>query len=98
MLEIGNRIFYDQDGVIIHQTGEIRGDVLPRKEITELHFVDLEYGAINPQTHLIAGIDPVTKQPLLEAIEIPLTAEQQHIKELEDQLLLTADANAGGIL
>lgn len=95
---IGNRIFYDQDGDIIHQTGEMQGDVLPRKEITELNLIDLNYGAIDYNTHRIASIDTVTKQPVLETIEKPLTPEQQRIKELEDQLLLMADANTGGIL
>jgi hypothetical protein len=65
---IGNRIIYDQDGELICIMGEVQGDVPPRKEITELHYVDLEYGAIDFTTHRITGIDPVTKQPVLELI------------------------------
>lgn len=97
-MQLGNRIVFDQDGEIILQTGEMQGDVLPRKEITELHIIDLEYGAIDFNTHRIVSIDPVTKQPVLEAIEVPLTPEQQRIKELEDQLLLLSDEATGGIL
>lgn len=97
-MDVGNRIIYDQDGEIVFQTGEMTGDVLPRKEITELHLIDMEYGAVNFQTHRIIGIDLETKQPILEEIPIELTPEQQRIQELEDQLLLMADANTGGIL
>jgi len=97
-MDVGNRIIYDQDGEIVYQTGEMSGDVLPRKEIMELDYIDLEYGAVNLQTHRIAGIDPKTKQPILEEIPVVLTPEQQRIQELEDQLLLMADAETGGIL
>lgn len=97
-MQIGNRIIYNQDGEIVYQTGDMSGDVLPRKEITELHFVDLEYGAVNLQTHRIISIDPKTKQPILEELLVELTPEQQRIQELEDQLLLMADAETGGIL
>ena len=97
-MDLGNRVFYDQDGDILFQTWEISGDVLPRKEITELHFVDLEFGSINYQTHRLIGINPVTKQPILAEIPVVLTPEQQQIKDLEDALLLVADAETGGIL
>ncbi|WP_089153541.1 hypothetical protein [Paenibacillus tuaregi] len=97
-MQIGNRIFYDQKGEIIYQTGEMQGDVLPRKEITELNYVDLEYGAIDLTKQRIVSIDPVTKRPVLEAIETPPTPEQQQIKNLEDQLLILADQSTGGIL
>lgn len=97
-MQVGNRIIYDQDGVIISQTGEAQGDVKPHKEITSLHFVDLDYGAIDITKQRIVSIDPVTKQPVLEAIDVPLTPEQQHIKELEDQILILADQSTGGIL
>lgn len=98
-MKIGNRVFYDQDGEILFQTGEIEGsDVLPRKAITELNYIDLGYGAVNTQTHRIVSIDPKTKQPILEELNIELTPEQQRIQELEDQLLLMADAETGGIL
>ena len=97
-MQIGNRIIFDQDGEVVYQTGEMRGDVLPRKEITELHFVDLEFGSINFETHRIIGIDVETKQPILEAVKIVETEEQKRIRELEDALLLVADAETGGIL
>ncbi len=97
-MQIGNRIVYDQDGDIVFQTGEREGVVVANKDITELHFVDLEYGAINHQTHRIIGINITTKQPILEDIEVIETEEQSRIRELEDALLLAADAEMGGIL
>ena len=97
-MQVGNRIICDQDGEIIFQTGEMQGDVLARKEITELHVVDLEFGVINPLTHRIVGIDVETKRPILETVEIVESEEQKRIRELEDALLLAADAETGGIL
>src|SRR5690606_35852303 len=97
-MQIGNRVVYDQDGQIIHRTGEMQGDVLPRKEITELHFVDLPYGAINIYTHRLVGINPETREPILEELPQYISPEQQRINELEDALLLAADAEVGGIL
>ncbi|OAB31744.1 hypothetical protein PMSD_18335 [Paenibacillus macquariensis subsp. defensor] len=97
-MKVGNRIFFDNDGEIVYQTGEMQGDVLARKEITELNCIDLEYGAINVQTHRIIRINTITKQPILEEIPQILTPEQQQIKDLEDALLLATDNELGGIL
>ncbi|WP_405117850.1 hypothetical protein MHB43_20240 [Paenibacillus sp. FSL H8-0317] len=97
-MQLGNRIIYNQDGYIVHQTGEVQGDVLPRAEITSLDFVDLDYGVIDFNKQRIVKIDPDTKQPILEDIDLALTPEEQRIKDLEDQLLLLADASTGGIL
>ncbi|OAB34268.1 hypothetical protein PMSD_14975 [Paenibacillus macquariensis subsp. defensor] len=97
-MQVGNRIIFDNDGEIVYQTGEMQGDVLQRKEITELNFIDLKYGAINVQTHRIIGVDTMTKQPILEEKPQILTPEQQQVKDLENALLLSADAEVGGIL
>lgn len=96
-MQVGNRIIYDQSGEIILFLGEMQGDVLPRKEITKLEHIDLGYGEIDLSTHRIVRIDPETKQPVLEEIEINMTPEQR-IKELEDQILLMTEENTGGIL
>lgn len=97
-MQIGNRVIYDQNGKIVFQTGEIQGDVLPRKEITELNYIDLEYGEIDYSKYRIVGIDVETKEPILEEIIIEKTPEQQKIEELENQLLLLADELEGGVL
>jgi hypothetical protein len=86
----GNRIIFDQDGEILTSTGEMSGDVLPHKEITKIEFVDLEYGQVDTSKFRITKIDVATKNPFLENIEVPLTPEQQRIKELENELLLAS--------
>lgn len=96
-MQIGNRVIFDQDGRIIFQTGEMEGDV-SHEDITSLDFVDLEYGEIDLTKYRIVSVNPTTKQPVLEEISVELTPEQQRVQELEDQLLLMADAETGGIL
>ncbi|WP_405131912.1 hypothetical protein MHB43_10415 [Paenibacillus sp. FSL H8-0317] len=97
-MRVGMRIIYDQDGEIVFNSGEMSGDVLPRKEVTKIEHIDLDYGVINFLTHRIVRIDIETKQPILEEIPIVLSPEEQRIKELEDQVLLLANENTGGIL
>jgi len=70
----------------------MQGDVLPRKEITELNYIDLEYGEVDYLKYKIISIDITTKRPVLKSIEIPKTEEQLRIEELENQLLLMSDA------
>lgn len=89
-MDRGNRIYFDQDGEIILQTGEMSGDVLPHKTITKVDFVDLEYGEVDLSKNKIVKIDVATKKPFLENIEVPLTPEQQRILELENELLLAS--------
>lgn len=96
-MQVGMRIIYDQDGEIVFNSGEMSGDVLPRKEVTKIEHVDLDYGVINFLTHRIVRIDPDTKLPVLEKLNVETTAEEK-IKELEDQILLMANENTGGIL
>lgn len=89
-MDRGNRIYFDQDGEIILQTGESSGDVSPHKVISKVEFVDLDYGEIDTKKFAITKIDPATKKPFLVNIEIPLTPEQQRIIELENELLLAS--------
>lgn len=97
--EVGCRIIFDQDGEIIHIIGEAKGDILERKNIEKLYHIDLEYGAIDLLKYNITGIDMITMQPIIEAIEVPITEEEIRIKELEEDIkLLQADANLGGLL
>lgn len=68
-MNIGNRIICDQDGEIIAQWGEMSGDAIPRKELTQLHVVELDYGQVDYKTHRIVRIDTETLQPVLEENE-----------------------------
>ena len=42
-----NRIIYDQTGNIWLQTGEATGDIQEWSKITELNFLDVEFGSID---------------------------------------------------
>lgn len=96
-MQIGTRIVYDQDGEIVAFLGEMMGNMPPRKEITKLDHIDLEYESIDYNIYRIARVDPETKRPVLERIHAELTPEER-IKELEDQILLMENENTGGIL
>ncbi|AQT85419.1 hypothetical protein ERICIV_00524 [Paenibacillus larvae subsp. larvae] len=96
-MQVGNRVLYDQDGEIIFQSGEMQGDVLPRKNITKLDVVDFDFGSIDYTKYRIVRMDTETKKPILEEIQT-MTPEKQQVKEVEDALLLASDKEAGGIL
>ncbi|WP_426332706.1 hypothetical protein ACN9MH_15450 [Paenibacillus silvae] len=94
-MQTGMRIIYDQDGEIV--ASFLQGGLEPRKEITKLEHIDLEYGEINFNIYRIVRIDLDTKRPVLERIHPELTPEEK-MRELEDQLLLLINENTGGIL
>ncbi|CZR73109.1 hypothetical protein CDFC105_91659 [Clostridioides difficile] len=93
-----NRIIYDQTGKILLQTGEATGDILEHDTITELHYIDVEYGNIDYSKQYIESINPITKEPILKDIPIYLSEEEKRIQELENQLLLNENEKVGGIL
>ncbi|KPI46310.1 hypothetical protein IM33_20010 [Clostridioides difficile] len=88
-----NRIIYDQTGKILLQTGEATGDVLEHDEITELHYLDVEFGSIDYSKQYIESINPVTKEPVLKDIEVVLTDEQKRLQALEKELNILKEEN-----
>ncbi|HBG1591627.1 TPA: hypothetical protein KPH67_003898, partial [Clostridioides difficile] len=82
-MERGNRIIYDQTGKILLQTGEATGDILEHDTITELHYIDVEYGSIDYTRNRIIGINIETKEPILEEIPVFISEEEKRIQELE---------------
>ncbi|HFL2530377.1 hypothetical protein [Clostridioides difficile] len=92
-MDRGNRIIYNQDGKIIFQTGEATGDVLEHDTITELNFLDIEFGSIDYSKQYIESINPVTKEPVLKNIEIVLTDEQKRLEALEKELSMLKEEN-----
>ncbi|MCJ0225764.1 hypothetical protein JY758_19610 [Clostridioides difficile] len=92
-MERGNRIIYDQSGKIWLQTGESEGDVLEHDVITELNFIDVEYGSIDYSKQYIESINPVTKEPVLKDIEVVLTDEQKRLQALEKELNMLKEEN-----
>ncbi|WP_077721580.1 hypothetical protein, partial [Clostridioides difficile] len=84
-MDRANRIIYDQTGKILLQTGEATGDILEHDTITELHYIDVEYGSIDYTRNRIIGINIETKEPILEEIPTFISDEEKRIQELENQ-------------
>ncbi|EJA6562030.1 hypothetical protein NQ830_18205 [Clostridioides difficile] len=91
-----NRIIYDQTGKILLQTGEATGDVLEHNEITELNWIDIDYGSVDYTKNRITGINIETKQPILEEIPVYVSKAEKEKQELENQLLLLTNQEIGG--
>ncbi|HGL4112796.1 TPA: hypothetical protein ACKE1C_003853 [Clostridioides difficile] len=89
----GNRIIYNQDGKILLQTGEATGDILEHDTITELNFIDLEFGSIDYSKQYIESINPVTKEPVIKDIPVILTDEQKRLQALEKELSMLKEEN-----
>ncbi|EGT4848618.1 TPA: hypothetical protein ACXDUQ_003858 [Clostridioides difficile] len=92
-MDRGNRVIYNQDGKILLQTGETTGDVLEHDTITELHYLDVEYGSIDYSKQYIESINPVTKELNIKNIEIVLTDEQKRLQALEKELSMLKEEN-----
>ncbi|HGT1577219.1 TPA: hypothetical protein ACMWB8_002228 [Clostridioides difficile] len=88
-----NRIIYDQTGKIWLQTGEATGDIKEWAEITELNFLDVEYGSIDYSKQYIESINPITKEPNIKDIEVVLTDEQKRLEALEKELSMLKEEN-----
>lgn len=88
-----NRVIYNQDGKIIFQTGEATGNVLEHDAITELHYLDVEFGSIDYSKQYIESINPVTKEPVIKDIEVVLTDEQKRLQVLEEELNMLKEEN-----
>ncbi|CCL09093.1 hypothetical protein [Clostridioides difficile] len=97
-MDRANRIIYDQTGKILLQTGEATGDILEHDTITELHYIDVEYGSIDYTRNRIIGINIETKEPILEEIPVFISEEEKRIQELENQILLNENEKVGGLL
>ncbi|WP_103929183.1 hypothetical protein [Clostridioides difficile] len=93
---VPNRVIYDQTGKIIFETGESCGDVLPHDKITELHYIDVEYGSIDYTRNRIVGINIETKEPVLEKIPVYMSEAEKEKQELENQLLLMTNKELNG--
>ncbi|HBF2343735.1 TPA: hypothetical protein KN061_004069, partial [Clostridioides difficile] len=94
-MDRANRIIYDQTGKILLQTGEATGDILEHDTITELHYIDVEYGSIDYTRNRIIGINIETKEPILEEIPTFISDEEKRIQELENQLLIAENEKVG---
>lgn len=96
-MEIGRRIIFDQDGEIIAIYGEMEGDIIPRKTITKLDYIDIPFKSI-PDNCYIEKIDTNNNVPIIKKLKVELTEEQKRIQELENQILLNENEKVVGIL
>ncbi|MCC0654832.1 MULTISPECIES: hypothetical protein [unclassified Clostridioides] len=96
-MEIGRRIIFDQDGEIIAIYGEMEGDIIPRKTITKIDYIDIPFKSIADNCY-IEKIDVVNNVPIIKEIKRELTEEQKRIQELENQILLNENEKVGGLL
>ncbi|EGT4207008.1 hypothetical protein EPL64_21125 [Clostridioides difficile] len=75
------------------QTGEATGDIQEWSKITELNFLDVEFGSIDYSKQYIESINPVTKEPIIKDIEVILTDEQKRLQALEKELSMLKEEN-----
>ncbi|MFJ7951275.1 hypothetical protein ACIQZG_07080 [Lysinibacillus sp. NPDC096418] len=84
-MAVGARVFCDQDGELILMLGE-SSYLSSRKEITSLHCIDMEYGALNTVTHYVSGVDMGTMEPIVVPYLTEETEDQKTIKQLQDDV------------
>lgn len=53
--------------------GEATGDILEHDTITELHYIDVEYGSIDYSKQYIESINTATKEAIIKDIPTRLT-------------------------
>ncbi|EGT3745253.1 TPA: hypothetical protein SOL98_003145 [Clostridioides difficile] len=97
-IEVGRRIFFDEEGEIIFYEGQSKGNVPERKNIKKIEYIDLEYDYVDYDKYKIKGINIETKQPILEEIPIYMSEEEKRIQELENQILIAENEKSGGLL
>lgn len=86
-MKIGNRIYYNQTGKCLWQTGEVFGSAFPLLEGEIVQYIDLPYGDKTledaEEWHIENGQIVIDKY-----IETVKTPEQIRIEELENELLI----------
>ncbi|HBF5319425.1 TPA: hypothetical protein KOQ46_003434 [Clostridioides difficile] len=97
-IEVGRRIFFDEEGEIIFYEGQSKRNVPERKNIKKIEYIDLEYDYIDYDKYKIKGINIRTKQPILEEIPVYMSEEEKRIQELENQILIAENEKVGGLL
>jgi len=106
IMKIGQRIIFDKKtGTILNGCLEEREDTgLTEEKLscmrpTEIDFIDIVYGQLNGK--ILKGVNPITKELILEDIPNMETEEERlrrEKEELENQLLLKENETVGGIL
>lgn len=95
MEKTGTRVFYDEaDGRIVATLHRVEGG-LPRQPIEKLNYLDIPFENFDPLKWDIERIED--GKPVLISTYVE-TEQERQIRELEDQLLLQAEKEVGGIL
>lgn len=101
-MQIGNRIYFNQKGQIVYMTGECQGDGTARLENEVVSYIDLPYGDRTIQNAETWHIDVENKKIVVDKAREKLETEEDKLRmekqDLENQLLLQANNNVGGIL
>lgn len=95
----GSLIIYDGNGKVWLNTGDAEGDILPHIIPKGLPYIITEYGQLDGK--IVKAINVETKELILEdkpKVETEEEKLRREKEELENQLLLQADNNIGGIL
>lgn len=94
-MQIGKRIYYNQNGAIVCQLEEMNGNTLPRVYNEIVNYIDLPFGDKTLENVLEFHIED--KQIVVDKrIESQSTPEEERIKELEDQLILKENESIEG--
>lgn len=102
-MKLGNRIYFNQNGQVIHVTGECQGDVIARLENEVISYIDLDYGDKTIENAIEWHIDLENKKIVVDKLREKAETEADKLKrekqELENQLLLQTNKElVGGIL
>lgn len=83
-MQIGSRLFYDQNGEILFHLAPTESDQ-PRKVITKVETLDLDPGIDHTNLKMI-GVNTVTREVNFEVV-LPTKTDAERIIELENLLL-----------
>lgn len=102
-MEVGNRIYFNQNGLVLFKTGESSGAVTQHFENEIINYIDLPFGDKTLENAQEWHIDVEGKKIVVDKAKENIETEEEKLKrekqELENQLLLQANKElVGGIL
>ena len=99
-MKIGKRIYYNQYGKMILESGQREGEIQPRIENEIISYIDLDFDDNTLDNVLEYHIDIETKQIVIDKYKEETEEEKlrREKEELENQLLLKENKDLGGIL
>lgn len=92
-MQRGSLIIYDNTGKIFLHTGDAEGDIVPHTLPVGLPYIETQFGELNNKRVINVDISVIPHKLVTEDL-----SAQPTYKDLENQLLLMADSQTGGIL